>query len=143
VLGWDAASFRDEPREPEGVLMKINMSRATMPAQDITRARKFYEEKLGLTPGEVTPDGGVVYGAGSSSFSVFPSRGKASGDHTQLGLEVSDISAAVNELKGKGVVFEEYDLPNFKTEGGIATVADSKAAWFRDTEGNLIGLLQG
>ena len=122
--------------------MKIKESRAAMPAQDIGRARNFYEEKLGLTAGEIRPDGGVVYQTGSTSILVFPSRGKASGDHTQLGVEVSDISAAVTELKGKGVVFEEYDFPNFKTEGGIMNVGSEKAAWFKDSEGNLVGLLQ-
>jgi catechol 2,3-dioxygenase-like lactoylglutathione lyase family enzyme len=123
-------------------MLKITESRATMPAQDIGRARKFYEEKLGFTPAEQAPDGGVTYQTGSSSLLVFPSRGKASGDHTQVGLQVSDISAAVTELKGRGVVFEEYDFPGFKTEGGIMNTGTDKAAWFKDSEGNLVGLIQ-
>ncbi len=123
-------------------MLKIRESRATMPAQDINRARKFYEEKLGLTVSEQSPDGGVIYQTGSTYLLVFPSSGKPSGDHTQVGLQVSDISAAVTELKGKGVVFEEYDFPNFKTEGGIASLGDDKAAWFKDSEGNLVSLIQ-
>jgi predicted enzyme related to lactoylglutathione lyase len=123
-------------------MLKITESSATLPAQDIARARKFYEQKLGLTPEMVTPDGGAVYKTGTTEFSVFPSHGKASGDHTQIALVVADVPSTVAELKKSGVRFEEYDFPGFKTEGGIADMGDGKGAWFKDTEGNLLGLLQ-
>jgi predicted enzyme related to lactoylglutathione lyase len=123
-------------------MLKITESNATLPAQDIQRARKFYEQKLGLTPESVTPDGGAVYRTGSTGFSVFPSHGKASGDHTQIALHVADVTSTVAELKKSGVRFEDYDFPGFKTEGGIADIGDEKGAWFKDTEGNLLGLLQ-
>jgi predicted enzyme related to lactoylglutathione lyase len=123
-------------------MLKIKDAQAAIPAQDIKRARQFYEQKLGLVPGETQPDGGTQYAAGNTHFLVFPSRGKASGDHTQLGLEVEDINAAVSELKSKGVKIEEYDYPDFKTMGGIVEMGDSKGAWFKDSEGNLISLLQ-
>lgn len=123
-------------------MLKIKDARATLPAQDIARARKFYEGKLGLKSLEDSPDGGVVYEAGTTRFLVFPSRGKASGDHTQMGLQVEDVTVAVRDLKGKGVVFEEYNFPDFKTVDGVLTMGDDKSAWFKDTEGNLIGLVQ-
>jgi len=123
-------------------MLKIKDSMAAIPAQDIKRARQFYEQKLGLAPAEVQPDGGVRYKTGETGFLVFPSRGKASGDHTQLGLEVDDAEAAVSELKSKGVKIEEYDYPDFKTKGGIVDMGDSKGAWFKDSEGNLISVLQ-
>ncbi len=124
-------------------MLKIKNSMAAIPAQDIKRARQFYEQKLGLVPVEVQPDGGAQYGTGDSRFLVFPSRGKASGDHTQLGLEVDDINAAVNELKSKGVKVEEYDYPDFKTVNGVVDMGEmGKGAWIKDTEGNLISLLQ-
>jgi predicted enzyme related to lactoylglutathione lyase len=123
-------------------MLKIMEARACMPAQDMSRARKFYEERLGLKATEEAPDGGVTYQTGSSYLLVFPSQGKASGDHTQVGLEVSDVSAAVTELKGKGVVFEEYSFPTFKTVGGILDMGSGKAAWFKDSEGNLVGLME-
>ncbi len=123
-------------------MLKITESRATIPAQDINRARKFYEEKLGLKAADESPDGGINYQTGNTMLLVFPSSGKASGDHTQIGLQVSDVPAAVDELKAKGVVFEEYDFPNFKSEGGIVQIGEEKAAWFKDSEGNLIGLVQ-
>jgi len=97
----------------------------------------------GLTPSEESPDGGVTYRTGQTGFLVFPSMGKPSGDHTQLGFNVEDLNVAVNDLKSKGVKLEEYDFPNFKTQNGIMTFADgSKSAWFKDTEGNLIAVNQ-
>jgi predicted enzyme related to lactoylglutathione lyase len=124
-------------------MLKFKNAMAAIPAQDIKRARQFYEQKLGLAPAEVQPDGGAQYGTGETRFLVFPSRGKASGDHTQMGLEVDDVNAAVNEMKSKGVKIEEYDYPDFKTKGGVVELPDgSKGAWFMDTEGNLISLLQ-
>jgi predicted enzyme related to lactoylglutathione lyase len=123
-------------------MLKIKESYATLPAQDIERARKFYEQKLGLTADQVMPDGGVTFRTGSAGFSVFPSRGKASGDHTQISFEVTDVVAAVSELKKNGVSPEEYDLPGFKTNGGVLDTGDGKAAWFKDSEGNLLSVTQ-
>jgi predicted enzyme related to lactoylglutathione lyase len=124
-------------------MLKITDSFACLPAQDIVRARKFYEQKLGLTPAMVTPDGGVVYRTGAdTAFTVFPSMGKASGDHTQITLRVGDVTSTVGELKKSGVKFEEYDFPAFKTEAGIAGTGDDRAAWFKDSEGNLLVLIQ-
>jgi predicted enzyme related to lactoylglutathione lyase len=124
----------------EVIMLKITESTATIPAQDIARARKFYEQKLGLTPEQVGPDGGVYYKTGNTGFLVFPSMGKASGDHTQLGLDVEDVTATVNELKKSGVKFEDYDFPGMKTQDGIADMGGSKGAWFKDSEGNLIAI---
>jgi predicted enzyme related to lactoylglutathione lyase len=123
-------------------MLKITQSYATLPAQDIKRARKFYEQNLGLAA-EEQPDGGAMYRTGQTGFLVFQSTGKASGDHTQLGLDVEDLNSAVSELKGKGVMIEEFDLPNFKTVNGIYELPDgSKSAWFKDTEGNLLSVNQ-
>jgi predicted enzyme related to lactoylglutathione lyase len=123
-------------------MLKINRSAAAMPAQDIKRARSFYEQKLGLKPGDSQPDGSVFYAVGETMFFVFPSQGKASGDHTQLGLEVDDVEVAANEVKGKGVKLEEYDVPGLKTKNGIAEMGDGKGFWFKDTEGNLIAVME-
>ncbi|HEU0301436.1 MAG TPA: VOC family protein [Longimicrobium sp.] len=121
-----------------------------LPAQDLNRARAFYAEKLGLAPVEERP-GGLRYRCGNSYFVVFESAGAASGTHTQMGWEVTDIEAVVADLRARGVVFEEYDLPGIRTVKGIATIAGNypskggvgeKGAWFRDSEGNLIGIGQ-
>jgi catechol 2,3-dioxygenase-like lactoylglutathione lyase family enzyme len=123
---------------------------ARLPAQDLERAKAFYAEKLGLRPSEERP-GGLRYRCGKGWFALFASSGLPSGNHTQLGWEVEDIEATVTELRARGVVFEEYDLPGLKTVNGIAQVAGhypsrgglgEKAAWFRDSEGNLLGIGQ-
>ena len=115
---------------------------AALPASDLERAKRFYAEKLGLTPQSETP-GGVFYKCGAGTrFLVFPSGGTASGTHTQLGWEVGDIEAEVAELKARGVEFEEYDTPYLKTVNSIASPGPVKSAWFKDSEGNLLGLVQ-
>ena len=112
---------------------------ATIPAQDYDRAKAFYAEKLGLTSTEET-GAGATYRLGETEFLLFSSSGKASGDHTQLGFFVSDVESAVASLRDKGVVFEEYDFPDFTTVNGIGEVEGQKGAWFKDSEGNLISL---
>lgn len=119
----------------------FNQSRvaAMLPAQDLERAKAFYWDKLGLTPTQMP--GGLLYQmAGGTGFSVFLSGGQSAGSYTQLYIEVSDIDQAVKDLKAKGVKFEEYDTPMLKTVDGIADIGGSKAAWLKDSEGNLIGL---
>ena len=124
-------------------MLKIKNAAAAIPAQDIKRARQFYEQKLGLKPAEEEPDGGVMYRTGETGFLVFPSSGKASGDHTQLAFQVDDVASAAGELKSMGVKLEEYDHPEFKTHEGMVDMPDgTKGAWFKDTEGNLIALTQ-
>lgn len=121
-----------------------------LPAQDLERARRFYSEKLGLDPVEERP-GGLRYEVADGSFVVFQSAGRASGEHTQMGWRVDDIEAAVAELRERGVVFLEFDLPGFTTVDGIVDVAGNypstgssgeRAAWFHDSEGNLLGVGQ-
>src|SRR5262245_22787492 len=120
-----------------------------LPARDLERAKRFYSEKLGLEPVEERP-GGFLYRCGSACFGLFESAGAASGTHTQMGWEVADIEATVTALRARGVVFEEYDLPGLRTVNGIADIegnypskgAGERAAWFKDSEGNLLGLGQ-
>jgi catechol 2,3-dioxygenase-like lactoylglutathione lyase family enzyme len=113
---------------------------ATLPAQDLERAKSFYADKLGLKPIEES-DEELHYKIGEGTmFDVFRSHGKPSGDHTQLGFEVEDLDATVAELRKNGVVFEEYDLPGFKTVEGIAVVEGERGAWFKDSEGNLLAI---
>jgi len=124
-------------------MLKFKDVGAALPAQDIARARQFYEQKLGLKPTEVQPDGSARYQVGSASFLVFKSMGRASGDHTQMGLEVEDASSAASELQNAGVKLEEYDYPDFKSKNGVVEMPDGgKGAWFKDTEGNLVTILQ-
>jgi catechol 2,3-dioxygenase-like lactoylglutathione lyase family enzyme len=116
---------------------------ATMPATDLDRARRWYQEKLGLTPVGEDPDGGLRYRtAGGSGFALFPTAITERGGHTQMGIEVSDARAEVAELRSRGVVFEEYDQPGLKTVDGLVELGGAVGGWFKDSEGNLIGLFQ-
>lgn len=113
-----------------------------IPATDIARARKFYEEKVGLVPREEIA-GGVVYECGGGSWIfLYQSGGAGTSKASQAFWQVSDVEAEVRELRGRGVVFEEYDMPGLKTVNGIATAGDSKAAWFKDSEGNIMAIIQ-
>jgi catechol 2,3-dioxygenase-like lactoylglutathione lyase family enzyme len=120
-----------------------------LPAQDLERARAFYAEKLGLEPA-AEREGGLLYRFENGEFALFASAGGPSGQHTQMGFEVDDIEAVVAELKRRGVVFEEYDLPGLTTVDGIADIAGNyphkgtgeRGAWFYDSEGNLLGVGQ-
>jgi len=115
---------------------------STIPAQDLERARAFYAEKLGLTPTSEERIGLRYRLADGTRFRLFRSGGKASGAHTQMALMVEAISAIVQDLRSRGVNFEEYDSPGLKTTDGIADVGYARAAWFKDSEGNLIGISQ-
>src|SRR5688572_2017029 len=118
-----------------------------LPAQDLDRARTWYRDRLGLEPLEER-DGGIRYVLGGSEFCLFLSQGGSDGSFTQMAFTVADIGAVVAELRERGVVFEEYDGPGLATVDGIATIAGNYpskgsgelAAWFRDSEGNMIGL---
>jgi predicted enzyme related to lactoylglutathione lyase len=123
-------------------MVKQARAAAMLPAQDLERAKAFYRDKLGLTPTqERDPMGGLLYElSGGTGFAVFLSSGKSSGTHTQMALEVQDIDAAVKDLRTRGLKFEEYDSPGLKTKDGIAEIAGTKVAWFKDSEGNLFAL---
>jgi catechol 2,3-dioxygenase-like lactoylglutathione lyase family enzyme len=118
------------------------IAKTTLPVEDLARAKTFYAEKLGLRPTREV-EGTLFYeGDGDTGFLLFLSVGRASGQHTQMSWFVKDIVYTVAKLKGRGVHFEEYDFPGLKTNHGIADLGYEKAAWFRDSEGNLLALGQ-
>jgi catechol 2,3-dioxygenase-like lactoylglutathione lyase family enzyme len=97
-------------------MLKNGRVATRLPAQDLERARAFYAEKLGLEP-EEDREGGLRYVCAGGEFALFESAGAATGVHTQMGWEVEDIAATVRELRSRGVVFEEYDVPGLNTVG--------------------------
>jgi catechol 2,3-dioxygenase-like lactoylglutathione lyase family enzyme len=115
---------------------------ATIPAADLGRARKWYADKLGFEPIRQLP-GGLMYDAAETTrFVIYPSPNAGKSPNTCMGFATDDIEAEVRDLRARGVVFEEYDYPTLKTVEGIATTGPARAAWFRDSEGNIIGLVQ-
>jgi catechol 2,3-dioxygenase-like lactoylglutathione lyase family enzyme len=131
-------------------LLQASRVATRLPAQDLERARTFYADKLGLEPVEERP-GGLRYECASGWFALFESSGAPSGVHTQIAFEVDDIDETVRQLRDRGVIFEEYDTPGLRTSDGIANVdgnypsthaVGERAAWFHDSEGNLLAIGQ-
>ncbi|MHA5049688.1 VOC family protein [Streptomyces sp. SD15] len=119
-----------------------------LPAQDLDRARRFYAERLGLQPVDERP-GALLYRCEGAEFALFRSTGASSGTFTQMAFEVDDIETVVSELKRRGVVFDEVDVPGLRTRDGIAEIDGNypskgargeRGAWFRDSEGNVLGI---
>jgi catechol 2,3-dioxygenase-like lactoylglutathione lyase family enzyme len=113
-----------------------------LPVKDVTRARQFYEQKLGFVPKRELA-GGVVYEfAGGTACFVYPTPNAGTSRASQAFWQVQDVEREVAELRSRGVVFEEYDMPGLKTKDGIATAGGAKSAWFTDTEGNILAIVQ-
>lgn len=112
---------------------------AVLPVPDVEAARPFYEGTLGLQPYAIVPNAILYQAGGGSIFAISKSGGKPSGAHTQMAFTVPDVPAAVAELRARGVTFEEYETP--KTIDGVARMAFGTAAWFKDPNGNTIGII--
>jgi predicted enzyme related to lactoylglutathione lyase len=113
----------------------------TLPATDLDRARKFYEGRLGFKPKTVSV-AGIMYEAKGTTFFVYPSTFAGTNQATAVGFAVEDLPARVAELKAKGIEFEEYDFPGYKTVNSMMSTPNGPAAWFKDSEGNIVGLFQ-
>ncbi len=114
---------------------------ATIAVSDLQRARDFYENTLGLPPMQETP-GAMLYKSGSSVVLVYPSEYAGTNKATAASWAVGDdFDAIVQDLKGKGVTFEQYDdLPDTTREGDVHMMGDFKAVWFKDPDGNILNL---
>jgi catechol 2,3-dioxygenase-like lactoylglutathione lyase family enzyme len=110
-----------------------------LPVKDMNRARSFYETTLGLKPLGFAADGNFMFAcAGQSTIALIPKPQGTKAEHTALSFEVEDVVKEIKELKKRGVVFEDYDLPGFKTVEHVCVVGSDKAAWFKDPEGNIL-----
>ncbi len=117
---------------------------ATLPAADLDRARKFYQDVLGCEVNDYESDGSARIKVGETWVMLYPSQFAGTNQATAVGLAVEDVPAAVAHLRGHGVVFEEYDFGEIKTEDSVMTLPDgSRGAWFKDTEGNIVSLFDG
>jgi predicted enzyme related to lactoylglutathione lyase len=130
------------------MFMKTSGITAALPARDVDRAKSFYIEKVGLQVLESrfleASDGqvGLTVGDGTNQLFVYPAQARSSGEFTQAVIHVTDVRVAVEEMRGRGVEFEEYDTPETRTEGGVAQMpGGGEGAWFKDSEGNLVGLV--
>ncbi len=115
---------------------------ATIPAANIERAKKFYTEKLGFKPNETVPTGEVIFKSGGSSFLLYESKFAGTAKSTAMTFQTDNLEREMRDLRNKGVKFEDYDMGDLKTVNGVATLGDTKGAWFKDTEGNIIALTE-
>jgi catechol 2,3-dioxygenase-like lactoylglutathione lyase family enzyme len=123
-------------------MLKDSLAISMLPAVEMARARKFYEETLGLPRADVRPNGEARYAAGGARFALYPRKTPTRADHTALSFEVRDLAAEMKVLAARGVKFEEYDLPGLRTENGVCVLGSERAAWFKDPEGNILCLHQ-
>ena len=115
--------------------------RAYIPASNVARARKFYEQTIGLRPKQEY-SGGVIYECGGAEVFLYPTSNAGTSRASQAYWQVADVEAEVAELKARGVKFEEYDMPGVTMKNSIATAGGAKTAWFKDTEGNILAVSQ-
>ena len=111
-----------------------------LPVKDMARARRFYEEALGMEVLGGKPDGKFVYRCGGTEIALFPKPEGTKAEHTALSFKVENIADAIGVLKARGVVFADYDFPGLKTVAHVCVLGSEKAAWFNDPEGNILCL---
>jgi catechol 2,3-dioxygenase-like lactoylglutathione lyase family enzyme len=115
---------------------------AYIPAKDVARARRFYEGKLGFRPKQEVA-GGVVYEFGDKTACfLYPTPNAGTSLASQAFWQVDDVEREVAEMKARGVEFENYDMPGEKSPSGVVTAGGAKAAWFKDSEGNILAIIQ-
>ena len=115
---------------------------AYIPAKDVARARRFYEQKVGFRPTQEIA-GGIVYGCGNGTGCfLYETPNAGTSQASQAFWQVDDVEREVAALKARGVVFEDYDMPGGKSASGVVTAGGAKAAWFKDSEGNILALVQ-
>jgi len=119
---------------------------AIVPVSDVDKAVEFYGGALGLElqvrRDDLPENREAEFRAGDGTLVVYESVAAGQSRATVAGFRVEDIDSVVTGLRDRGVAFEEYDLPDLKTEGGIASIGDLRAAWARDPDGNIIAFEQ-
>jgi catechol 2,3-dioxygenase-like lactoylglutathione lyase family enzyme len=135
---------RLRPRAKEDAMSFANRkATAMLPAKDTARARRWYADMLGLTPAEEFGEMGAVYDFGGTRVFLYPTQFAGTAGHTILSFECTDLAADMAALRGRGVAFLDYDLPGLKTVDGVADFGSLKNAWCKDSEGNILGFVQG
>ena len=117
----------------------LNTATTVLPVDDKERARRFYAETLGLPHRGVADDGSELFGSGDGPLlQLMPVKDGKHSEHTAISFEVRDIERTVQDMEAKGVRFQDYDLPDLKTENHICSTESEKCAWFMDTENNIL-----
>ena len=123
-------------------MLKTSAMYSYVPVQDLERCRRFYEDELGLDPGRKSGPGYAFECADGTGFFMYPSPGAGTNKASCAFWKVDDVEAVVTWLKGRGVAFEKYDMPETSTGSNIHSGGGAKAAWFKDTEGNIMAVVE-
>jgi catechol 2,3-dioxygenase-like lactoylglutathione lyase family enzyme len=124
--------------EAGGSMLRTAPVTTILPVIDAERARDFYERRLGLSYIGQSGDGKHLFAIGSGTLALLQKIEGTKAEHTVLSFEVRDTADTVRELSDRGVVFEDYDFPGLKTVNKVCVLGSEKAAWFMDTEGNIL-----
>ena len=116
---------------------------ATVAVKDLRAAKKFYGDTLGLKPTPVPEPEVLNYKSGDSTVLVYKSQFAGSNKATSVTWIVDDVEGTVKDLKAKGVSFEHYDFPGMTRKGDVHIAGKSKAAWFKDPDGNILAVVSG
>jgi catechol 2,3-dioxygenase-like lactoylglutathione lyase family enzyme len=116
---------------------------AMLPVTDVARARRFYEEQLGLRPKTTLPSGEILYETGGSTLEIYPRAEPLRADHTPVSFEVEDIEAEVGELRRHGIYFEHDEVPEAREQEGLYELGEERCAWVRDPDGNILCVHEG
>ncbi len=110
--------------------------------KDLDRAKNFYGDTLGLDTVDEMGDEVVTMKSGDTKFDVYRSEFAGTNKATALTFNVDDIQAEVGDLKGKGIMFEHYDMDGLTRNGDIYEAEGMKTAWFKDPDGNILSLIE-
>jgi catechol 2,3-dioxygenase-like lactoylglutathione lyase family enzyme len=121
-------------------MLSSRIAYATIPAADFARAQRWYADKLGLKPRGLEVMGAIYDLGGGSGFLLYESQSAGQAPNTLMTFSSDDVRADVVALRGRGVVFENYDFPGLKTDDGVAMLGGRHAAWFKDSEGNILAI---
>ena len=134
--------WRHEKKYDNSLMMR-NAS-ANLAVKDLKKAREFYEGKLGLKPVATEGDQLIAYRSGSTIINVYRSEYAGTNKATAVTWVVGEhLEDVVRDLKGKGIIFEHYDMPDMKREGDVHVGGDMKVAWFKDPDGNILNIVSG
>ena len=122
-------------------MLKAAPIRAYIPASDVSRARKFYEQLVGLTPKEEYA-GGVIYQCDGTEVFLYQTPNAGTSKASQAFWDVADVDKEITDLEARGVTFEKYDMPGERSPAGALVAGGAKAAWFKDSEVNIMALVQ-
>lgn len=119
----------------------VKMITPDLPVEDMRRARAFFEDLLGFEPA-IESEAGILYRIGESGGLFIYQHAATKAEHTEASFMIDDLDAEMADLREKGIVFEEYNMPEIglKTENGVAEMEGMRGAWFKDTEGNILNL---